>query len=110
MLHSPIATDGRGKLDQTASVTPPSDRRNCHAISNDGSILFQIVPVKIYGKNKVIFTYAFVDDGANVSMLDNNIARDLDLHGKRETLSLQWLNEHCVSHNTEKIDFTISGI
>ena len=43
-------------------------------------------------------------------MLDSNIARDLDLHGKRETLSLQWLNEHCVSHNTEKIDFTISGI
>ncbi|XP_059217038.1 uncharacterized protein LOC131994307 isoform X1 [Stomoxys calcitrans] len=85
-------------------------RRNCHATCHTENVLFQILPITIYGKQKQLTIYAFVDDGANVSMLHTDIANELNIHGERDFLELQWLNNHRTSQNTEKINITISGI
>ncbi|XP_075146769.1 uncharacterized protein LOC142225886 isoform X4 [Haematobia irritans] len=69
-----------------------------------------IVPVKLYGKHKTITTYAFIDDGANVSMLDKALGDELGLQGKSEMLSLQWLNDHSMMQTTQKVVLTISGV
>lgn len=72
--------------------------------------MFQMLPVTLYGEQKQINTYAFIDDGANVSMLDAHIARELNLRGETENLELQWLNKQRVLEKTEKINITISGV
>ncbi|XP_059224765.1 uncharacterized protein LOC131997912 [Stomoxys calcitrans] len=89
---------------------PQTERRNCHAAHSPDNVLFQILPITLYGQHKTISTYAFIDDGANVSMLDLEIARELELHGEPEHLELQWLNTHRVTQKTEKIRVTISGV
>ena len=53
--------------------------RNCHAMSVSNGILFQIVPIKLHIDGNQIKTYAFVDDGANVSMIDRDFAKCLGL-------------------------------
>ncbi|XP_075147406.1 uncharacterized protein LOC142221535 [Haematobia irritans] len=87
-----------------------NERRNCHAAHSTENVLFQILPIKLHGQHKTISTYAFIDDGANVSMLDKEIARELGIRGEQEYLELQWLNKHRVSQKTEKIRVTVSGI
>ncbi|XP_058979028.1 uncharacterized protein LOC131802654 isoform X1 [Musca domestica] len=91
---------------------PPSQtqRRNCHAAHYTENVLFQILPVTLYGTHKQITTYAFIDDGANVSMLDEDVARELGVHGKPEILKIQWLNNQNINEKTEKINLTISGV
>ncbi|XP_061401701.1 uncharacterized protein LOC133337495 isoform X2 [Musca vetustissima] len=91
---------------------PPSqtERRNCHAAHYTENVLFQILPVTLYGTHKQITTYVFIDDGANVSMLDEDVARELGEHGKPEILEIQWLNNQNINEKTEKINLTISGV
>ena len=72
-------------------IVSAETHRNCHASSRMNNILFQMVPITINGKESKINTYAFVDDGANVSMIDSKLAHQLDLSGKKENLQLQWL-------------------
>ncbi|GBP97704.1 hypothetical protein EVAR_69962_1 [Eumeta japonica] len=42
-------------------------------------------------------------------MIDIQVARELELQGHRETMTLQWLNKQSVSQDTERVDLTISG-
>ncbi|XP_036340502.1 uncharacterized protein LOC118749827, partial [Rhagoletis pomonella] len=86
------------------------ERRNCHADCYSHNVLFQILPIKLYGRGKVITTYAFVDDGANVSMIDQDLAMALGIRGKAEILELQWLNEQTNTQKAERVTITISGV
>ncbi|XP_075162885.1 uncharacterized protein LOC142235518 [Haematobia irritans] len=80
LLHNEVATEVGN-----SSAVPQPEQRICHAVGE-------------------------TDDGASVSMVDSKIANELDLQGKKQKLSLQWLNEHCVAQNCEVIEMTISGV
>ncbi|XP_058446466.1 uncharacterized protein LOC131427358 [Malaya genurostris] len=54
------------------------------------SILFKIVPVMLHGKNTSIRTYAFLDDGSDLTLLDSDLAKELGLQGERDPLCLSW--------------------
>lgn len=55
-----------------SSTSNQAQARNCLVDVNtgSGSVLFQVIPVRLYGSDKSEVVYAFVDDGANVSMID----------------------------------------
>ncbi|XP_065370911.1 uncharacterized protein LOC135963059 [Calliphora vicina] len=87
--------------------------RNCHL--NEGrhmreSVLFQIIPVKLYGHLTEISTYAFIDDGSNTTMIDAKIAHELGISGKKDQLEVQWFIHHTICEPTEIIDLAISGV
>ncbi|XP_058977874.1 uncharacterized protein LOC131802204 [Musca domestica] len=54
------------------------------------NILFKIIPVKIYGKDKSINTYAFIDDGSSISLMDESLVNQLDVEGISNPLCLRW--------------------
>ena len=84
--------------------------RNCHALEYRSEILFQILPIKIYLRGIEVLSYAFIDDGANVSMIDHDFAKTLGLSGKRQNLEIQWLNEKRIRNESEVVELTISGV
>ncbi|XP_036346141.1 uncharacterized protein LOC118755409, partial [Rhagoletis pomonella] len=103
--------NGQSNLQQSAETTVASliDRRNCHADTKNDGVLFQIIPVKLYHDNKEVSIYAMVDDGADATMLDWNIAHELGLKGCKDSLQLQWLNGVSSHESTEIVQLTISG-
>ena len=48
-----------------------------------------ILQIKLFVNGIEKTSYAFIDNGANVSMIDSNFAQSLGLHGSRERLELQ---------------------
>lgn len=48
------------------------------------------MPLKLYGKTKVLDTYAFLDEGSSLTMLEDEIADQLELTGTPESLCLKW--------------------
>ncbi|XP_053691610.1 uncharacterized protein LOC128740123 [Sabethes cyaneus] len=52
--------------------------------------LFKILPVTLYGKNKSVDTYAFLDDGSSVTLVEETIADALGVEGKMQSLCIQW--------------------
>lgn len=52
--------------------------------------LFKIIPVILHGSTKSIETYAFLDDGSSLTLLEKNLAVELGVEGKSNPLCLVW--------------------
>ena len=62
-----------------------------------------INPIKLYGPSGEVNSFAFRDDGANATIIDNCIAKQLGIIGKPSTFDLQWLNSRTPSEETNII-------
>lgn len=83
---------------------------NTHDIDKQ-KILFKVIPIRIYGKNnKVVSTYAFLDDGSSISLIEEDILKQLDLKGEAEQLCLKWTgNIERVESNSQRLTVQVSG-
>ncbi|XP_062704452.1 uncharacterized protein LOC134286795 [Aedes albopictus] len=52
--------------------------------------LFRILPVTLYGSKGQLDTYAFLDDGSSVTLVERWIADALGVRGETETLRIEW--------------------
>lgn len=67
----------------------PSTACNAHQNPHQ-SILFRIVPVTLYNKDIAINTFAFLDEGSSITLLEEDIANELELEGTHDSLCLRW--------------------
>ncbi|XP_062538821.1 uncharacterized protein LOC134207119 [Armigeres subalbatus] len=74
------------------------------------STLFRIVPVTLFGNDRSVHTFAFLDEGSSSTLVDVRIARELGLKGEVYPLYLQWTSdvERC-EDSSQLIRLEISG-
>lgn len=72
-------------------------------------LLFRILPVVLYGATRNISTYAMLDEGSAVSLIDSDLANDLGLVGAPTSLNLQWFGNVTRSVVSSTIALEISG-
>lgn len=84
---------------------------NMHVKVGGDNILFKVVPVVLKGPAGEKECFAFLDEGASVTMIDKDATAALGLEGKSQPLSLRW------SHNatreepdSEVVRVSIKGI
>lgn len=53
---------------------------------------FKVLPVCLINGSRKIMTYAMLDDGSSLTLMDDSLATTLDLVGKNKPLCLQWTN------------------
>ncbi|XP_058816853.1 uncharacterized protein LOC131680147 [Topomyia yanbarensis] len=74
--------------------SPPkssSSEHGCHAHQVPSSkVLFRYIPVVLHGKHRSIQTFAFLDDGSELTLLDSELADELQLEGETMPLCLLW--------------------
>ncbi|XP_073831625.1 uncharacterized protein [Musca autumnalis] len=63
-----------------------------HQVQNDAS-LFRILPIRVHAEGKYIDTYAFLDEGSSVTLMEEDIFNAMNLRGKEETICLKWTGE-----------------
>lgn len=69
------------------------DVHNVNVHSN-GNVLAKVIGVRIYGRGgKYADTYAFLDDGSHVTMVEKDLLKSLNIAGEPEELKLQWTQE-----------------
>lgn len=75
-------------------VTPkagPSTTHGCNTHqSAANALLFRYLPVILYGNGGAVRTYAFLDEGSAVTLLDEDLADQLKLEGPVNPLCLRW--------------------
>ncbi|XP_055542771.1 uncharacterized protein LOC129728359 [Wyeomyia smithii] len=79
LLHSPSTT--------VQAAISTSHLSELNTISGP---FFRIIPVTLYGKNCKIDIYAFVDEGSQITLLEDSVADQLGIVGSTEPLNLQW--------------------
>ncbi|XP_055622986.1 uncharacterized protein LOC129766479 [Toxorhynchites rutilus septentrionalis] len=102
LLHSGQQIDNTSASRSSAVVSVHQQRQS--------SILFRVIPVVLYGKRSRVDTFAFLDEGSSVSLIDKDLIDQLGIEGEDQPLCLQWtsnVNRH--EENSKKFSVEISG-
>lgn len=83
--------------------------QNCQTVS-ENIVLCRIIPVCLYHGDNMVKTYALFDEGSTVTMIDESIARNLELSGPDLSLSLQFIGGRRATESSRIVAFRISGI
>lgn len=77
--------------DVNRKLQTPTTSKSCNSHrQQEQSVLFRVVPVTLYGNGNAVDTYAFLDDGSSLTIMEDDLARELQLDGPKETLCLKW--------------------
>ncbi|XP_058817070.1 uncharacterized protein LOC131680369 [Topomyia yanbarensis] len=83
---------------------------NIHQARNSG-VLFRFVPVVLYGPSKEVHTYAFVNDGSELTLLEQGLADELGVSGQIAPLCLKWTGgTKRVECESQKVSMHASGL
>ncbi|XP_055622791.1 uncharacterized protein LOC129766295 [Toxorhynchites rutilus septentrionalis] len=68
-----------------------TSRHSCNTHqTTSSSVLFRYLPVVLSGPGKEVHTYAFLDEGSALTLLDQELADELKLDGTTSPLCLRW--------------------
>ncbi|XP_036327132.1 uncharacterized protein LOC118739729 [Rhagoletis pomonella] len=82
---------------------------SCATNAAESKLLFRILPVTLYGRQRRLETYTLLDEGSSITMLDDTLANELDLRGRPSRLNVQWFGGHAVQEQATIVDLFISG-
>lgn len=78
--------------------------------SGTGIGSFRYLPVTLYGNNKQVECYAFLDDGSELTLVDEELVEELQLPGDLRPLCLKWTGgTHRFESNSQSINMEIAG-
>ncbi|XP_017461425.1 PREDICTED: uncharacterized protein LOC108354765, partial [Rhagoletis zephyria] len=72
-------------------------------------LLFRILPVTLYGKDKSVNTYALLDEGSSVTLIDSALVQELGLRGHQRKLHVQWFGGRAAEKLSQVVNLFISG-
>lgn len=100
LLHKTIDSNS------TSNYIPPTiiNATNCN-VNQSSEVLLKIIPVELQGPNCILKTYALLDEGSTVSLIDESFAKELGLEGPVQPLRIQWTNNQ---FNEQKNSMTVS--
>lgn len=73
---------------------------NTALLQDSDSVLLQVVPLRVFGKRgKVVTTYAMLDSGSEITLVDPSLASTLDLDGQPDELVVSTVsNDNDIQH------------
>ncbi|XP_065094846.1 uncharacterized protein LOC135715533 [Ochlerotatus camptorhynchus] len=96
--HELLHNDSKDKPKSTGTTArreqspqPSTSKSGCNTHQTTvSSVLFRYLPVVLYGNKRAIRTYAFLDEGSALTLLDQELANELQLDGTVSPLCLRW--------------------
>ncbi|KAJ6648802.1 Histone H2A.1 [Pseudolycoriella hygida] len=114
--HHPTLHNDQKQQKTNSNPKQNSNATNASVVSNNfhgtsmPNILFRIVPVTLYNNNKAIKTLAYIDEGSSGTLLEEELASELNIIGNPERLCLLWTNNvHRIEENSSRMNLVISG-
>lgn len=83
---STMQTVSRNEIENTQR----SAQINAHNNSDEEKPFFRILPIRLHSKNSVVNTFAFLDEGSSVTLVERSIFDSLHLNGVSDPLCLKW--------------------
>uniref|UniRef100_A0A182JIZ3 Peptidase aspartic putative domain-containing protein n=1 Tax=Anopheles atroparvus TaxID=41427 RepID=A0A182JIZ3_ANOAO len=77
-----------------------------HSVSS-GNVLLPYVPITVYGKNRTVDTFAFLDSGSTGTFVERGLAEELNLEGKPFPLCLKWTGD-TIREESDSIMFSLN--
>lgn len=83
---------------------------NAHHHHQRSSSLFKIIPITLHHNGKSLSTFALLDDGSSITLIDSKIARTMGVRGTPRSLCLKWTSDtHKYEPESEQMTIIASG-
>ncbi|XP_058837537.1 uncharacterized protein LOC131693614 [Topomyia yanbarensis] len=80
-------------------------------IRSGSSMMFRMIPVQIHCGDRSLTVLAFLDEGASVTLIENDLAERLGLTGVREKLLINWTSDvYRVEKNSRRMNVWTSAV
>ncbi|XP_055589277.1 uncharacterized protein LOC129741562 [Uranotaenia lowii] len=90
--------------------TPTTSTAVINLHQSEQSTLFRMLPVTLYGNGRSVEVLAFIDDGSSMTLLDEDIASQLEIRGEPAPLCLQWTGNVTRSEaKSQRVSLEIRG-
>lgn len=77
---------------------------------DETAALLKIIPVKVEGPNGTEETFALLDDGSTITVIDAGLSKRLGLHGAKSNIRIRGIRQSDVADACyEKVEFYIQG-
>ncbi|XP_053686372.1 uncharacterized protein LOC128735917 [Sabethes cyaneus] len=93
LLHSNRNNQLSGGSGRPKVVTSIETAGNHAHRMPDQSLLFRIIPITLYGPKKTVRTFAFLDDGSSLTLVEEELARNIGASGISAPLCLTWTED-----------------
>ncbi|KAG5874639.1 hypothetical protein JTB14_010704 [Gonioctena quinquepunctata] len=104
-------SEGGDRTEKNSEHSESGDFHSSGFVGNQYSALLKIVMVKLYGQENNIETYALLDEGSTVTLIDSSIAEILKLDGPTPPICLQWTNQMTQDEEYSKmVHLEIAGV
>ncbi|XP_062712088.1 uncharacterized protein LOC134289722 [Aedes albopictus] len=91
------------------SVTPVQGVTQVHERLNK-SVLFRIIPLTLHHGSRSYDTYAFLDEGSNMTLVEADLIRELGIEGVPEPLELKWTSDiGRTEYSSRRADIIVTG-
>lgn len=110
--HHPLLHNDHHETSAATTHVESTQEEPCHTHRNvsNKSVLFRIVPVILHGRTKSINTFAFLDEGSSLTMIEKGAAAELELEGTPENLCLRWTADTIRTENDSlRVSLGIAG-
>ncbi|XP_036345717.1 uncharacterized protein LOC118754961 [Rhagoletis pomonella] len=82
---------------------------NAHNVGEEGT-LFRVLPVVLHAGANSVSTYAFIDDGSSLTLIDEELLQQLNVKGTPQPLYLRWTGDaHRYEDDSVTLDLAISS-
>ncbi|XP_053691447.1 uncharacterized protein LOC128739964 [Sabethes cyaneus] len=115
-LHHPLLHSDKQQLNSFSSPVPTAptsagtSQQSCNIHQGQSQLLFRILPVILYGPEKAVKVYAFIDDGSDISLMEEQLAEELGVIGPMKSLCLGWTGgAHRTEASSECVNLRISS-
>ncbi|XP_073821661.1 uncharacterized protein [Musca autumnalis] len=112
--HHPLLHNHQSSLNVSANNFVPTEQSrsvNSHRDSDKEKTCFRILPIRVFYDFGSVTTFAFLDEGSSVTLMEKEFFNKLGIKGKKEPLELRWTGNTTRSEDDSvKINIEVSGV
>ncbi|XP_062538388.1 uncharacterized protein LOC134206676 [Armigeres subalbatus] len=106
--HHPLLHSSKGPQRSSENAVQMAENHTHRQPSSE--TLFRIIPVTLHGTNASIDTFAFLDEGSDLTLVESDLVTSLGVKGTPLPLCLRWTgNTSRVEKSSQQITIEITG-
>ncbi|XP_065197565.1 uncharacterized protein LOC135829088 [Sycon ciliatum] len=108
--HPLLQRDGRGSVAPLGRMSETTYTSATHVSEHSGRVLLRVIPVTVRNGDTAADTYALLDEGSTVSLIESELAEELGLAGPTRPLRLSWTDGKQHQESSSKVvTFSVAG-
>ena len=113
LLHpptAPVQSASASMPDKSEHDPPEESGKSFMTGGTPDKIFFRVVPVQVHGRNKIIQTYALLDNCSDITLCENELINKLGIESHEKSFNITTLSDTKCLKKGKEVRFSVSSV